>query len=208
MAKADDKARLINRFVTRVFKHKRDGKSKAVVKEKLKRFISKQQKRWAASWDILFESTWRKRLPAETPKEKNQEQLALKEDQKLEQQAPKVRTQPTKLPKPPKTVKEKIRQATAQKRITIPVVKPEPVPQAEPKKGDPQRKSDNKQGPDHPLYQMTPTPRKCSRCGADYIQCDEHPNRLLCPSCDKRRGDAIEWNGIIAHENSADKNVT
>jgi hypothetical protein len=76
-ARKNERERLINLFIVKIFKCKADKNSKPIALIKLKKYVALQGKRWNDNIEQLFESTWERQVPATVLTEiKREEKLA------------------------------------------------------------------------------------------------------------------------------------
>lgn len=73
MANPNEREKIINRFIIRIFRGKARGISKPLVMIKLKKFIRDNGKKWTSKLEGLFDSTWNKNIPPEILAEFKQE---------------------------------------------------------------------------------------------------------------------------------------
>jgi hypothetical protein len=69
--KNQERERLINRFISRIFKFKAQGLTKIVSLLKVKIFIRQNGMKWTSSLESLFESTWMKQVPRDIQERNN-----------------------------------------------------------------------------------------------------------------------------------------
>ena len=63
--KLNDRERLINNFILLIFKGKAQKHAQAKVMSDAKAYIAHKGKKWTARLDLLFRSTWSKKIPLE-----------------------------------------------------------------------------------------------------------------------------------------------
>jgi ribosomal protein S27AE len=172
MAKIDEK--LINKFVSLIFKSKAKGEKKPEVVLKMRGFLKKENKRWTTTFSDLFDAAWKKRVPKDTPK-----------------------------PAPASKIRD-IRQLKVEVKPGVVKPGKKPVTQVidirQPKKERTPRDKEDYSQYDKPLNIIPERERQCAKCGDKYLQNQSHPSRMLCPKCSDRANDIPTYRSALSAE--------
>ena len=205
--------RLINTFVTKVFRGKSEGVSKMQLRAILKQWLKSQKKSWTSGLQSLLDATYSKKVPPEMlahfKAEDIEAKIEYKRDSRLAQRIkPKTRKpfldeEPSSVPTVI-TTKGKTRVAkipVSEVLQKLPTKKPLAFKSRVSKLMDKSRFDEpedvNDIIYDEPEFKLKPVNRTCKQCGESYVQNNAYPNRLSCPDCNKKGVDALTDGNFI-----------
>lgn len=170
MSKGNEREKLINKFIIKLFKSKAAGTTKATALLMLKRFVRESNKKWTLSLELLFDNTWDRPIPANI----------LAKFKKDDSSGKIVRIKPNKKASPFIIVDDS--------EIKQPKIKPNKRPYYKdtPRFDEPEDIDDPKWEEELIEFVVKNPNVKCAECGDQFTRTKDYRNRLLCPKCNEK----------------------